>query len=138
MSLTARVEGPFPDLIVLRHQNAASDIRGALPGGVPALIDGAALNAQALGAVSDGGALVSLKGWTGPTERGITIHPISSYNAATDPALLQRIVRQAKNGELPLRVGDLLPASRAAEAHQRPATGGVRGRLVLDFANPQW
>ncbi|GGU94349.1 hypothetical protein GCM10010211_71840 [Streptomyces albospinus] len=126
------------DQVVPRRQDAVSDIRGALAGGAPALIDGAALNAQALGAIADGGALVSLKGWTGPTERGITIHPISSYSAATDTALLDRIARQAENGELTLRVGDLLPASRPAEAHQRLATGGVRGRLVLDFANPHW
>ncbi|MFF7234046.1 zinc-binding dehydrogenase [Streptomyces sioyaensis] len=123
---------------VLRRQDATSDIRGVLPGGAPALIDGAALNAQVLGAVVDGGAMVSLKGWTGPTERGITIHPVSSYRAATDTAVLDRIARQAENGELTVCVGDLLPASRAAEAHQRLVAGGVRGRLVLDFANPQW
>ncbi|MET7802438.1 hypothetical protein [Streptomyces decoyicus] len=70
------------DQVVLRRQDATSDIRGVLPGGAPALIDGAALNAQVLGAVVDGGAMVSLKGWTGPTERGITIHPVSSYRAA--------------------------------------------------------
>ncbi|KUN09436.1 hypothetical protein AQI95_06445 [Streptomyces yokosukanensis] len=84
------------DQVVLRRRNATSDIRGALSGGAPALIDCAALNAQALGAVADGGALVSLKGWTGPTERGIAIHPISSYSAATDTALLHRIARRRR------------------------------------------
>jgi hypothetical protein len=34
---------------------------------------------------------------------------------------------------LTLRVAELLPAERAAEAHQRLAAGGVRGRLVLRF-----
>ncbi|MFE4413303.1 zinc-binding dehydrogenase [Streptomyces sp. NPDC056821] len=134
----AAVRNLGADQVVLRHQDAATDIRHVLPDGAPALIGGAALNARALGAVADGGALVSLKGWTGPTECGITIHPISSFSAATDTALLDRLARQAEKGELTLRVGDLLPASHAAEAHQRLAAGGVRGRLVLDFANPQW
>jgi NADPH:quinone reductase-like Zn-dependent oxidoreductase len=126
------------DQVVVRHQDAVSDIREALPGGAAALIDGAALNAQVIGAVADGGALVSLKGWTGPAERGITIHPVSTYAAATDTALLDRLARQAETGQLTLRVGDVLPASRAADAQRRLAAGGVRGRLVLDFADPQW
>ncbi|MFI5709613.1 hypothetical protein [Kribbella sp. NPDC051620] len=40
---------------------------------------------------------------------------------------------QATNGELILRVADVLPAGQAAEAHRRLAKGGVRGRLVLDL-----
>ncbi|MEU7641711.1 zinc-binding dehydrogenase [Streptomyces sp. NPDC039016] len=126
------------DQVVPRCHDAATDLRAVVPGGAPALIDGAALNAQALGAAAGGGALVSLKGWTGPAERGITIHPVSSYVAANDTALLDRLARQAEAGELTLRVGEVLPAARAAEAHRRLAAGGVRGRLVLDLANPRW
>jgi hypothetical protein len=34
---------------------------------------------------------------------------------------------------LTLRIAELLPAERAAEAHRRLDAGGVRGRLVLVF-----
>ena len=36
-------------------------------------------------------------------------------------------------GVLSLRVADVLPAARAAEAHRRFEAHGVRGRLVLAF-----
>jgi NADPH:quinone reductase len=32
-----------------------------------------------------------------------------------------------------MRVADVLPAERAADAHRRFEAGGVRGRLVLAF-----
>ncbi|MEV6995107.1 NADP-dependent oxidoreductase [Streptomyces sp. NPDC093228] len=134
----ALLRGLGADDVVPRRKDAASDVRNVLPEGADALIDGAALNERVLGAVADGGALASLKGWTGPTERGIRIQPVSSTSAAGDTALLNKLARQAESGELSLRVGDLLPASRAAEAHRRLVDGGVRGRLVLDFANPGW
>lgn len=97
---------------------------------------GAALDAAALPAVTNRGGLVTLKGWTGPTERSIVIHPISSFDSATDTALFTRLVDQVDNGILTLRVADVLPAARAFEAHRRLAAGGVRGRLVLDFSQP--
>jgi NADPH2:quinone reductase len=126
------------DMVVDSRRDAAAQIRSELPGGAPGLIDGAALNALALPAVADGGGLVSLKGWTGPSERGIVIHPIASSMSATDTALFESLCRQAENGVLTLRVADVLPAAEAPEAHRRLAAGGIRGRLVLDFTQPQW
>ena len=41
----------------------------------PTKFGGPELDARALPAVADGGDLVTLKGWTGPSERGIVIHP---------------------------------------------------------------
>jgi NADPH:quinone reductase len=79
---------------------------------------------------------VPLKGWTGPSERGIVIHPISSFGSATNTAPFNRLRSQAENDVLTLRVADVLPATKAAEAHRRLATGRVRGRLVLDFSQP--
>jgi NADPH:quinone reductase len=60
---------------------------------------------------------VTLKGWTGPSERGIVIHPVSSFGSATDTALFDRLRNQAEQGILTLRVADVLPAKEAAEAH---------------------
>ena len=124
------------DMVVERQKDATEAIRSVLPGGAPGLIDGAALDALALPAVADGGGLVTLKGWAGPSERGIVIHPISSFVAATDTALFDRLRSQAQDGVLTLRVADVLPAAKAAEAHRRLAAEGVRGRLVLDFTQP--
>jgi NADPH:quinone reductase-like Zn-dependent oxidoreductase len=132
----ALVRGLGADIIVDRGYDIGVAIRGELPSGAPGLIDGAALDARVLSAVADGGGLVTLKGWTGPSERGIVIHPISSFGSATNTALFDRLRSQAEEGILTLRVADVLPAKEAAEAHRRLAVGGVRGRLVLDFSQP--
>jgi NADPH2:quinone reductase len=132
----ALVRGLGADVVVDRDDDIGAAIRGQLPAGAPGLIDGAALDARALPAVADDGGLVTLKGWTGPSERGIVIHPISSFGSATDTALFDRLRNQAEEGILTLRVADVLPAKEAAEAHRRLAAGGIRGRLVLDFSQP--
>ena len=124
------------DVVVERHGDVARHIRRELPDGAPGLIDGATLDALALPAVADRGGLVTLKGWSGPTERGITIHPISSFGSATDTALFDRLRRQAEDAIVTFRVAEVLPAIEAADAHRRLAAGGVRGRLVLDFSRP--
>jgi NADPH:quinone reductase len=46
---------------------------------------------------------------------------------------LARLAELADKGVLSLRVADVLPAARAAEAHRRFEAHGVRGRLVLTF-----
>jgi NADPH2:quinone reductase len=124
------------DVVVDRNTDLATAIRSQLPDGAPGLIDTAALDALALPAVTDGGGLVTLKGWTGPSERGIVIHPVSSFGSATSTVLFDRLRSQVQNGVLTLRVADVLPATMAAEAQRRLAAGGVRGRLVLDFSQP--
>jgi NADPH:quinone reductase-like Zn-dependent oxidoreductase len=78
--------------------------------------------------------LVTLKGWTGPSERDIVIHPISSFGSATDTALFDQLRSQVEEGTLTLRVAEVLPATEARQAHRRVAAGGIRGRLVLDFS----
>ena len=73
---------------------------------------------------------MTLKGWAGPGERGIVIHPISSFGSAANTALFNRLRSQASEGVVTLRVADVLPATKAAEAYRRLAAGGVRGRLI--------
>jgi NADPH2:quinone reductase len=128
------VRGLGADLIVDPDGDIGVQIRDQLRGGAPGVIDGAALDALALPAVADGGGLVTLKGWNGPSERDIVIHPISSFSSATDTALFDRLRSQVEEGILSLRVAEVLPAREAGEAHRRLAAGGVRGRLVLDFS----
>jgi NADPH:quinone reductase-like Zn-dependent oxidoreductase len=99
-------------------------------------VDGANLDAAALPAIADGGAIAALRGWSGPAERGITIHPVSAFAAVTDTALLKELCDLAEDGTLSLRVAEVMPARLAAEAHRRLAAGGIHGRIVLDFETP--
>lgn len=121
------------DIIVGRGEHVAEAIRAAVPDGVRGLIDGAAQNDATLGAICDHGRLAVIRGWDGPTQRGITLHKIASTSAATDTARLERLRDQAEAGTLRLRVAEILRADRAADAHRRLAAGAIRGRIVLDF-----
>jgi NADPH:quinone reductase len=124
------------DHIIARGDRLTGQIRRLVPSGVPGLVDAASLNAAALPAIADGGAIVTVRGWGGPAERGITVHPISAFAAVTDTALLEELRDLAEDGTLSLRVADVMPARYAAEAHRRLAAGGIRGRIVLDFETP--
>lgn len=122
------------DHVVARGDGVTERIRSLAPGGVPGLVDAAVLDASALPAIADGGGLATIRGWRGPAERDIRVHPVLVSERATDTDALDRLRRQAEDGTLTLRVADVLPAARADEAHRRLAEGGVRGRLVLDFS----
>jgi NADPH:quinone reductase len=128
------------DHVVARGPEFTDEVRAEFPGGVPGLIDGANLDAAALPAIADGGALASLKGWTGPAsgpaERRISVRPISSFGSVTDTALLEKLRDLAEDGTLSLRVAEVMPARLAGEAHRRLAAGGISGRIVLDFETP--
>ena len=63
------------DVVVETTGDIGTEIRRELPDGVPGVIDGAGLNEAILPAIADGGSLATLKGWTGPAERNISIHP---------------------------------------------------------------
>jgi NADPH2:quinone reductase len=131
----ALVAGLGADEVVRRGDNVAAPIRAAVPAGVDGVIDGALLHERVLPALRDGGGLAVVRGWEGPTERDITIHPIWVRRAATDTARLTALRDQADAGTITMRVARVLPASQAAEAHRVLAAGGVRGRLVLDFTS---
>jgi NADPH:quinone reductase-like Zn-dependent oxidoreductase len=122
------------DEIVARGDDVAARIRELRPDGVPGLADGAVLNERVVPAVADGGTLVTVRGWPGPAERDIRVHPVLVGSAATETAALDRLARQAEAGVLTLRVARVFPADQAAEAHRLLEAGGVRGRLVLDFS----
>jgi NADPH:quinone reductase-like Zn-dependent oxidoreductase len=124
------------DHVVARGAGFAGQVRALVPGGVPGLVDGANLDAAALRAIADGGAIASLKGWSGPAERGITVRPISAFGSVTDTALLEELRDLAEDGTLSLHVAEIMPARLAPEAHRRLAAGGIRGRIVLDFETP--
>jgi NADPH:quinone reductase-like Zn-dependent oxidoreductase len=130
------VRGLGADQVIARGPGFAGQVRSLVPGGVPGLVDGANLDAAALPAIADGGAIATVKGWSGPAVRAITVHAISAFAAVTDTALLEELRDLAEDGTLTLRVADVMPAGLAAEAHRKLAAGGIRGRIVLDFETP--
>lgn len=129
----ALVTGLGADVVVRRGDDVAARIRTVAPAGVDALADGALLDAAVAAAVRDGGHIATVRGYTGPTERAITWHPVMVRDYARGRTRLERLREQAESGAVTLRVADTLPAERAAEAHRRLEKGGVRGRLVLTF-----
>jgi NADPH:quinone reductase-like Zn-dependent oxidoreductase len=100
---------------------------------VDGLADGSFQSGLAAGAVRDGGAFVSVRGWSG-AERGITFHKTSvrEYNHRAD--LLDRLRQQVEDGRITLRVAATYPAEQAAQAHRRLEAKGTRGRSVLTWA----
>jgi NADPH2:quinone reductase len=121
------------DVIVRRGADVANRIRELAPHGVDALADGAVLDAAVLPAIKDGGGLATVRGWSGPTERGITIFPtlVSAY--FTNQAALDTLRAQAEKGVITLRVAGTFPPEAAASAHRQLEAGGTRGRLVIVF-----
>jgi NADPH2:quinone reductase len=73
------------------------------------------------------------RGWAGPSERNNAIHTIVANSVATDTRRLEQVRDLAELDTLTLRVAEVLPAVRAAEAHRRLERGGLRARLVLHF-----
>ncbi|WP_045692793.1 NADP-dependent oxidoreductase [Streptomyces rubellomurinus] len=107
----------------------AAAVRELVPGGVDGAVDAALLGVRALGAVRGRGAFVAVAGGSEPVGlRGIRVANV--WITADGPALAH-LARLAADGRLSLRVADTLPLARAAEAHERLAKGGLRGRLVL-------
>ena len=103
----------------------ATVVRRLVPGGVDGVLDTAGLGIRGLAAVRTRGAYVTVVGGSAPVPlRGIRVH---QQWISADGAALAGLAAMG----LTLRVADVLPLDRAAEAHERLAAGGLRGRLVL-------
>jgi NADPH:quinone reductase len=129
-----RVRGFGADHVVERGPAVANHIRDLVGAGVSGLVDGSMQTNETLPGISDGGALATLRGWEGPADRGIRVHPVMVTDALTDTERLDTLRRQAEAGTLSLHVSEVLPAEEAARAHRMLEAGGVRGRLVLSFS----
>jgi NADPH:quinone reductase-like Zn-dependent oxidoreductase len=119
--------------VVPRGEDVAERIRQLAPGGVDGLLDAAVIGAPILPAIRDGGGLAAVRAFQGETERGITIHQVRVSDYAENQEALDGLGRLVGQGKLTLRVAETFPPERAAEAHQKLAAGGVRGRLVIVF-----
>ena len=129
------VAGLGADVVVPRGPGVAARMRQMLPDGVDALLDAAVMGAPALPAVRDGGRVIAVRPYSGsgPAERGITVSLVLVFRHLHESGTLARLAELAARDVLSLRVADVLPTARAAEAHRRFEAHGVRGRLVLTF-----
>jgi NADPH2:quinone reductase len=121
------------DIVVPRGDDIAEQILKVAPEGVDALADGAVQNELAVGAVRDGGAFATVRGWAGTGERGITFHitMVRDYDNRAD--LLDRLRQQVEDGSVTLRVAATYTPDDAAEAHRRLEARGTRGRCMIVF-----
>jgi NADPH:quinone reductase len=119
--------------VVPRGDAAIRGLHDAAPGGVDGLIDAAVLDAAALPAIRDGGKLATVRGFAGPSERGITIEPVRVASYLQNHDALERLGRLVAEGRLTLRVAETFPPERAADAQRKLAAGGTRGRLLIVF-----
>jgi NADPH2:quinone reductase len=122
------------DIIVERGDDFADKVHAHFPAGVDGLADGAVMNDLAIGAIRDGGAFTSVRGYRGEPQRDISFSTtwVTSYDG--DFEKLDRLRQQVEDGQVTLRVAATYPAERASEAHARLEAGGTRGRCVIEFS----
>jgi NADPH:quinone reductase len=122
------------DTVVPRTTDGfAAAVRAALPDGVAGVYDTALLNGAALPAIRDGGGLVVVRGWNGPSERGIAVHGVRVATMLEATERLEHLAGSVAAGRIRLRPLDSYPPQRAAEAQQRMHAGGLRGRVLIAF-----
>jgi NADPH:quinone reductase-like Zn-dependent oxidoreductase len=121
------------ELMVPRGDGMVRALRDAVPGGVDGLIDAAVLDGAVLPAIRDGGKLATVRGFAGPSERGIAIEPVRVTSYLQNHEALDRLGQLAAEGRLALRVAQTFPPGQAASAHRKLAAGGTRGRLLIAF-----
>ena len=95
------------------------------------LADGAVQSDLAVGAVRDGGAFASVRGWAGNAERGITFHRtmVRTYDHRAD--LLDDLRQQAEAGVVTLRVAATYPGhTPPAEYFTLEAGGRLRANAA--------
>ncbi len=127
------VEGFGADIVLERGEGLAERVREVSPDGVDAVVDTALLHAAIVPAVKDGGAIAAVRRFEGETERDVQVHQIKVFDVLDRTDQLERLASLAAAGHIRPRVAETMSASRAGEAHERFAQGGVRGRFVLEF-----
>jgi NADPH:quinone reductase len=127
------IESFGADRVVPRGEGTEPELREIYPDGVDAILDAALLGPEVIGAVRDGGQLLAVRPYQGEPERDIAIHLVLVGQHLHEGHRIAALADLVTKGVLTLRIAEVLPADRAAEAHRRLAAGGVRGRLVLTF-----
>lgn len=130
----ALLEATGCDVVVPRSDDFAAAVREVAPDGADGLYDTAALAAAGLGAVRDGGAMVSIRGWTpDEPERGIAVTAISVVTALERTEWLEEIRDLAAAGRLVIRPIEEHRPEEVATAQAAMDAGGLRHRGVIVF-----
>jgi len=129
----ALVRSLGPAHIVERGDGFAAAVRALVPDGVDALADAAVQRAPVVDAVRDGGVFLDVRGWEGDGARGIRFEQIAVFAEYRSFDKLEQLRHAVESGTVTPRVAEVLPASRAGEAHERLEAGGTRGRFVLTW-----
>ena len=119
--------------VVARGDDVAQRIRDIVPDGVDGLADGSVQCGLLLGAIRDGGAMATVRGWDGPSERNIRVHPVWVREYAQELERLDDLRQLVDDHQLTLRIAQTFDAADAADAHRRLEAGGTRGRFVITF-----
>ena len=91
------------------------------------------LNERVIPAVRDGGAFTSVRGFQGIPQRDIHFTTTFVRSYAQEWEKLDRLRQLVEAGKITLRVAELYPSEKAADAHRRLEAGGTRGRLIIQF-----
>jgi NADPH:quinone reductase len=106
-----------------------AQVRGRWQDGVDACIDTIGLGAAALVCVRDGGTFVTSVPTAVPDQaRGIAPQTVQ---VQPDAEALTYLAGAAGDGELTVRVAEVLPLERFRDGYERLARGGLRGKIVL-------
>jgi NADPH2:quinone reductase len=119
------------DIVVRRGRWRRVADSQTFPKGVDGLADGAVLNELVIPAVRDGGAFTSVCGFQGIPQRDIHFTTTFVRSYAQEFVKLDRLREQVESGEITLRVAEVYPPEKAADAHRWLEAGGTRGRLVI-------
>ncbi len=106
----------------------AAAVRSLVPGGVSGVLDAANIGPAAMDAVARGGSYVSLLNGAPQSRRGVKA---VNWAYHTDRSRLGVLSALAAAGALSVAVAETVPLADARSAHERNATGGTRGLLVL-------
>jgi NADPH:quinone reductase-like Zn-dependent oxidoreductase len=124
--VTALARDADADFVVRAGAEPVTELPGP---SFDAVLDAAVLLESALAAVRDGGSFVGVApGSPVAAERGITVHTVS---VEPDGEAIAGLLALASESTLELRVAGKVPLRDAAEAFEKVAGGGQRGRWLL-------
>jgi NADPH:quinone reductase len=122
------------DVVLPRGDGMIEAMLETAPGGVDAVYDTARLSRSVFPGIRQGGSIVPVRGWDGDdVEEGIHVHPVYVWKVVDRTDWLEEARALASRGVLALRVAELYPPERAADAQRRMEAGGLRGRAVIVF-----
>lgn len=124
------------DDIVPRGPALIDTVRQHYPQGVDGLIDAALLGESVTPLVRDGGAVTLLRGGDIPDNSRLRYLPISAIQHSHDTTSLDWLTRRVNDGTLKPRVAVRVPVSQFQQAYQLVQTGGLRGRVIIEFDKP--